>query len=94
MIARAKPDVPPSWNLEALTVKQASAVLSCSISLIYRAIQNAPDYELVQSDIKATELVYQLEDLRATSQMTLKVTAVRNNRESVKGTTVVWLKSP
>ena len=61
---------------------------------LYRAIQNAPDYELVQSDIKATELVYQLEDLRATSQMTLKVTAVRNNRESVKGTTVVWLKSP
>ena len=53
---------------------------------LYRAIGNAPTYELVQSDIKEPVLVYQPSDLETIEQMTLKVTAVKNDRESPKGT--------
>ena len=53
---------------------------------LYRAIGNAPTYELVQSDIKEPVLVYQPSDLETIEQMTLKVTAVKNDRESSKGT--------
>ena len=61
---------------------------------LYRAIQNAPGYELVQSGITAAELVYQPEDLKKINQMTLKVTAVKGDRESEKGSTVIWLRNP
>ena len=44
---RARPEVPPEWNLEALTVDQASAVLNCSPSLIYRDIKR----EVLDCDI-------------------------------------------
>lgn len=59
---------------------------------LYRAVGNAPDYELVSSGIKATEFVYKASDLTQVDQMILKLTAVRaDGRESDGGATVVRL---
>ena len=59
---------------------------------IYRAVGNAPDYELIASKIAGTDFVYEVNDLKQASQMTLKATAVRaDGRESAGGATVVWL---
>ena len=59
---------------------------------LYRAVGNAPDYELVASDIKGSEFVYEATELKQVEQMTLKVTAVRaDERESAEGATVIRL---
>lgn len=59
---------------------------------LYRAVGNAPDYELVAADIKSTDFVYKASDLKKIDQMTLKVTAVRaDGRESNAGATVIRL---
>ena len=59
---------------------------------LYRAVGNAPDYELIASDIKDTSFTYKASDLQNLDQVTLKVTAVRaDGRESDKGTTVIRL---
>ncbi len=59
---------------------------------LYRAVGNAPDYELVASNVKETNFVYKAFDLNQISQMTIKVTAVRaDGRESDEGATVVRL---
>ncbi|WP_205744991.1 glycoside hydrolase family 95 protein [Echinicola pacifica] len=59
---------------------------------IYRAVGNAPDYELLASKITETNYEYIIPDLNRVSQMTLKVTAVgENGRESKEGATVIWL---
>jgi alpha-L-fucosidase 2 len=57
---------------------------------LYRAVGNAPDYELIASEIAATEFVYKSNDLKQSEQLTFKVTAVRaDGRESGFGATVV-----
>ncbi len=61
---------------------------------LYRAIGNAAAYELVQADIKEPSFVYRPKDLGDIKQMTLKVTAVKDGRESNKGSTAVWLANP
>jgi alpha-L-fucosidase 2 len=61
---------------------------------LYRAIGNAAVYEMVQSDIKEPSFVYQPDDLANIKQVTLKVTAVKDDRESNKGSTTVWLAKP
>jgi alpha-L-fucosidase 2 len=59
---------------------------------LYRAVGNAPDYELIATDITDTNFVYKAADLKKIDQMTLKVTAVRaNGRESNNGATVIRL---
>ncbi|CAA6677623.1 MULTISPECIES: glycosyl hydrolase family 95 catalytic domain-containing protein [unclassified Lentimonas] len=59
---------------------------------LYRAVGNAPDYELIASDIKGTVFNYKVTDIKEIEQMTLKVAAVgANGRESVHGATVIWL---
>lgn len=59
---------------------------------VYRAVGNAPDYELVASEIKETNFVYKASDLKKFEQVTLKVTAVRaDGRESKQGSTVIRL---
>ncbi|MDO7085574.1 glycoside hydrolase family 95 protein [Pseudocolwellia sp. AS88] len=59
---------------------------------VYRAIGNAPHYELVAAGIKDKEFNYKASDLKQAKQVTLKVTAVRSDgRESYAGTTAVWL---
>jgi alpha-L-fucosidase 2 len=59
---------------------------------LYRAVGNAPDYELIASDVTGTEFVYEAPDLKQADQITLKVTAVRaDGRESVEGATVIRL---
>lgn len=59
---------------------------------LYRAVGNAPDYELITSDVTGTDFVYQAPDLKQFDQMTLKVTAVRaDGRESDEGATVIRL---
>ena len=59
---------------------------------LYRAVGNAPDYELIASDIKDTDFVYKAPGLKQFDQMTLKVTAVRaDGRESDEGATVIRL---
>jgi alpha-L-fucosidase 2 len=59
---------------------------------LYRAVGNAPDYELIASDIKGTHYVYQAHDLKQFDQVTLKVTAMRaDGRESNEGATVIRL---
>jgi alpha-L-fucosidase 2 len=56
---------------------------------LYRAVGNAPDYELIASDIKKTDFAYKASDLKQIEQMTLKVTAVRaDGRESAGSTTI------
>ena len=61
---------------------------------LYRAIGNASTYELVQSNITEAAVVYKPSDLADVKQMTLKVTAVKDGRESRKGSSVVWLANP
>jgi alpha-L-fucosidase 2 len=59
---------------------------------LYRAVGNAPDYELISSDITDTDFIYKASDLKQIDQMTLKVTAVRaDGRESDDGSTVIRL---
>jgi alpha-L-fucosidase 2 len=98
-------DIPASIAVMApsnLSIDNASAgsqiKLSWSASAeaasynLYRAVENAPDYELVASDIANTNFVYETSNLKHLKQMTLKVTAVRaDGRESDKGATVIWL---
>ena len=57
---------------------------------LYRAVGNAPDYELVASDVEGTDFIYKAPDLKLFDQMTIKVTAVRaDGRESDEGATVI-----
>jgi alpha-L-fucosidase 2 len=59
---------------------------------LYRAVGNAPDYELIASQIKDNKFTYKASDLRQVEQMTFKVTAVRaDGRESAEGATFVRL---
>jgi len=59
---------------------------------LYRAVGNAPDYELIASDVAGTDFVYKAPDLKQFDQMTLKVTAVRaDGRESDEGAMVIRL---
>ncbi|MDO6487535.1 glycoside hydrolase family 95 protein [Colwellia sp. 6_MG-2023] len=59
---------------------------------VYRAVGNAPDYQLIASDVKGVGFDYKPSDLIQAKQVTLKVTAVRaDGRESRAGTTAVWL---
>ncbi|MBU2929887.1 glycoside hydrolase family 95 protein [Winogradskyella psychrotolerans] len=60
---------------------------------VYRAVGNAPDYELVVSEMVGANYVYKSENVKQFNQITFKVTAVRDDgRESDKGITVIWLK--
>ncbi|MGJ8639861.1 MAG: glycosyl hydrolase family 95 catalytic domain-containing protein [Opitutaceae bacterium] len=60
---------------------------------LYRAVGNAPSYELIESKIAGTDFVYKSSDLKQTEQMTFKVTAVRaDGRESDQGSVVIWFK--
>ncbi|MGB7324997.1 MAG: glycoside hydrolase family 95 protein [Rubripirellula sp.] len=59
---------------------------------LYRAVGNAPRYELVASGITDTDYEYQISDAKQIEQMTIKVTAVSaGGRESGEGATVVRL---
>ena len=59
---------------------------------LYRAVGNAPDYELVASKIEGTNFAYKAAGMKEIEQMTLKVTAVgAEGRESDEGAIVVWL---
>ena len=59
---------------------------------LYRAVANAPDYELIASDITATDFVYRSSELKQVNQMTLKIVAVGDDgRESDEGATVIRL---
>ena len=59
---------------------------------VYRAVGNAPDYELVAADVEDAAFTYESADLATVDQMTFKVTAVRaDERESDDGATVVRL---
>ena len=59
---------------------------------LYRAVGNAPDYELIASNIEGTNFVYKADDLKEIDQMTLKVSTVRaDGRESDEGATVIRL---
>lgn len=73
-----------SWN--------ASASADAASYNLYRAVGNAPDYELVASNVVGTDFVYKTPDLKQFDQMTIKVTAVRaDGCESDEGATVIWL---
>lgn len=59
---------------------------------LYRAVGNAPSYELVSADIEGTEFTYELPEADHDKQMTFKVTAIGDDeRESVQGATVIRL---
>ena len=60
---------------------------------LYRAVGNAPNYELIASDVMGTDFVYQVPDLKKVDQMTIKVTAVNaEGRESNEGATAIRLR--
>ena len=57
---------------------------------LYRAVGNAPDYELISPNVESTDYLYKATDTEQTKQMTFKVTAVRaDGRESSEGAAVV-----
>lgn len=59
---------------------------------LYRAVGSESGYELVASDIRGTDFVYNSPELEHIDQMTFKVTAVRDDgHESKEGATVVRL---
>lgn len=59
---------------------------------LYRAVGNAPAYELIASSIAGTEFTYKAIDLQQVEQITFKVTAVdAEGRESDGGAIVIWL---
>lgn len=59
---------------------------------VYRAVGNAPDYELIASGVRNNNFDYKATDLFKAKQVTLKVTTIRaDGRESSKGSTAVWL---
>jgi len=59
---------------------------------LYYAFGNSPDYELMASEIESTNFIYKASDISEISQMTFKITAVRNDgRESKEGASVIWL---
>ncbi|MDA9335811.1 glycoside hydrolase family 95 protein [Flavobacteriaceae bacterium] len=59
---------------------------------LYQAVGNAPEYELVASNIKNPNFVYKVSDLGQIGQMTFKVTAVSTEgRESKDGASAIWL---
>ena len=59
---------------------------------VYRAIANAPSYELIASDISTTSFVYKAQNAKEEKQITFKVKAVRaDGRESDNGPTTIWL---
>ena len=81
-----KSQIELSWNGSP---DAASFKLSYNL---YRALGNAPDYELVASNIEGTNFVYKADDLKEIDQMTLKVSTVRaDGRESDEGATVIRL---
>ncbi|MDQ8208268.1 glycoside hydrolase family 95 protein [Coraliomargarita sp. SDUM461003] len=87
---------PADLNLARNSVDQVELSWSASPDAasyqLYRAVGNAPDYELVASELKGTDFVYRASDLKEIEQMTFKVTAVRaDGRESRKGATAVCL---
>jgi alpha-L-fucosidase 2 len=60
---------------------------------VYRAVGNAPDYELLAAEVKGTDFVYKDTSLKAKEQMTFKITAISSNgSESKSGVTEIWLK--
>jgi alpha-L-fucosidase 2 len=74
-----------------LSLSWAGSADAASYNL-YRAVGNAPDYELIASAVTDTRFVYKASDLKQIDQMTLKVTAVRaDGRESAEGATVIRL---
>ena len=57
---------------------------------VYRAVGNAPDYEVISSKVVSTEFNYKPTVSEQAQQMTFKVTAVRaDGRESDEGTVAV-----
>ena len=57
---------------------------------LYRAVGNAPNYELISAKVESTDFVYKPTDAEQNKQMTFKVTAVRaDSRESKEGAVVV-----
>ncbi|MDO6792075.1 glycoside hydrolase family 95 protein [Tamlana sp. 1_MG-2023] len=60
---------------------------------VYRAVGNAPDYELLASDVKEAHFMHTASDLKQIDQMTFKITAVgKDGRESATGATGIWLQ--
>ena len=59
---------------------------------LYGAVDNAPDYELLATDIEPCSFVYEASGLEEAKQMMLKVVAVNaDGRESTTGATAIWL---
>ena len=59
---------------------------------LYCAVGNAPEYEMIASDIEGTRFEYKSADLKQIDQLTLKVTAERaDGRESDQGATLIRL---
>ena len=57
---------------------------------VYRALGNAPDYELISSKVSNTDFLHEATDAKPAKQMTFKVTAVRDDgRESAEGATAI-----
>ena len=82
----------PRLGHRATTAVSWTASADAASYKLYRAVGNAPDYELIASDIADTDFVYKASDLTQVDQMTLKVTALRaDGRESDEGATVVRL---
>lgn len=72
-----------------LTWKESENATSYTL---YRANESSPTYEVVKEGITEPHFFYEPKDLAEINQMTLKVTASSEERESLKGATTVWLK--
>jgi len=91
VIAPSNLNIDKDGTREQIELSWTGSVGAKSYNL-YRAVGNAPSYELIASGIADTRFVYKASELKQLEQMTLKVTAVRaDGRESNKGSSVVWL---
>ena len=84
-----------NWNADGSVSFQWGASADAESYSLYRAVGDAPDYELIASDINTTAYTYAADDLADIGQCTFRVTAVgANGRESDGATTLMLPATP
>lgn len=61
---------------------------------VYRAVNDAPSYELVETGVTGTSYTYAPDDIRGSDQATLRITAVAADGTESAGITAVRIPNP
>ncbi|WP_222708619.1 cohesin domain-containing protein [Paenibacillus sp. N3.4] len=78
-------------SADALTLNWTASKDALSYN-VYRAVESAPDYELIASNVQGTSFTYQSADLKKVDQCTFRVTAVAANGRESDGITTLMLQ--